>query len=118
MAKFKQFSFLNLDNDYDYVYYGFPGDEEEILHLSESNTVTTSSIVIRKNFPETWLWNEIANVRLTTWIVFCLLFAFDFGICRRNAFCSVENVRFHEIESKKFNPLKCLKLPKQKILLK
>ncbi|XP_055295249.1 thioester-containing protein 1 allele R1-like isoform X3 [Sitodiplosis mosellana] len=49
-------------NDYDYVYYGFPGDEEEILHLSESNTVSTSSIVIRKNFPETWLWNEIGNV--------------------------------------------------------
>lgn len=57
-----------LDNDYDYVYYGFPVDDE-LLHVSETNSIATNSIVIRKNFPETWLWKEIANIRLIFYLV-------------------------------------------------
>lgn len=56
------------DNDYDYIYYGFPGEEEEenngILHIVKTNSASSSSIAIRKYFPETWLWTEIANIRL------------------------------------------------------
>lgn len=68
MYWFKILSFnLVIDNDYDYIYYGFPGEEEEenneILQIVRTNSVSTNSIAIRKNFPETWLWTEIANIR-------------------------------------------------------
>lgn len=68
--KFYHLILQYIDNDYDYVYYGFPGEEEEdegndvLFQISETNSVFTNSITIRKNFPETWLWTEIANIRL------------------------------------------------------
>lgn len=66
--KILSFNFA-IDNDYDYVYYGFPGEEEEeeygvMFHIGETNSISRNSIAIRKNFPETWLWTEIANIRL------------------------------------------------------
>lgn len=67
---------LQLDNDYDYIYYGFPGEEyeenNEILQIVKTNSVSTNSIAIRKYFPETWLWTEIANIRLNV--------VFDFSL--------------------------------------
>lgn len=94
------FQFQKPDNDYDYVYYGFPGDEE-ILHLSESHQVSTSSIVIRKNFPETWLWNEITNVRLTILVLYLISSVNECNLVEKKLSISRDR-------KKNLHPVKCL----------
>lgn len=59
-----------IDIDYDYVNYA--SVDEEILEISESNTVEQSQLITRKHFPETWLWNELANIRLL-----CIRFSYQ-----------------------------------------
>lgn len=50
----------SIDNDFDYVYYGFPGDEKSVTTESQSSIPTK----IRNKFPETWLWIDLENIRL------------------------------------------------------
>lgn len=50
-------------------------EQEELLEISESNTVEEIPTNTRKFFPETWLWNTFTNTRLISKIpMFFLIF--------------------------------------------